>query len=123
MKSAQRQLRSRAIVLLTGILFVAGLSATSLPAQADTGADGARLVQQRRCIACHDMTKYLIGPPFTLIALRHAEHKEIVVDVLAEKIILGGAGNWGVVPMVPNEHVSWDEARVLARWILEQKKQ
>ncbi len=35
------------------------------------------------------------------------------------KIIVGGTGNWGVVPMVPNEHVSIDEARAISRWILD----
>ena len=41
------------------------------------------------------------------------------VEVLAQKIIIGGAGNWGVVPMVPNEHVSLEEARTISRWILD----
>jgi cytochrome c len=119
MKRAQRHLLKSASFILTGTLFVAGLSAIKIPAQAATDPDGARLVQERRCNACHSMTKYLIGPPFSAIALRHAQHKDIMVDVLAEKIILGGPGNWGVVPMVPNPHVSWDEARVIAKWILE----
>jgi cytochrome c len=41
-----------------------------------------------------------------------------MVDVLAEKIILGGGGNWGFVPMVPNEHVTEADARRIALWIL-----
>lgn len=36
----------------------------------------------------------------------------------AQKIILGGAGDWGIVPMVPNEHVSMANVRRLAAWIL-----
>jgi cytochrome c len=42
-----------------------------------------------------------------------------IVEVLAQKIISGGAGNWGVVPMVPNEQVTIEQARAMARWILE----
>lgn len=38
--------------------------------------------------------------------------------VLARKIVLGGGGSWGLVPMVPNEHVTLDEARAMAEWIL-----
>ena len=45
-----------------------------------------------------------------------------MIDVLAQKIIDGGAGNWGVVPMVPNEHVSLDEARQIVAWILGLKR-
>lgn len=83
------------------------------------GADAATLIVQRRCDACHDMTAMRIGPPYTAIALRHRADKDNMVEVLARKIVMGGGGNWGVVPMVPNEHVSLDEARAMARWILE----
>ncbi|TAJ94195.1 MAG: c-type cytochrome [Gammaproteobacteria bacterium] len=84
-------------------------------------ADGATLVQARRCYGCHQMTQALIGPAYTAIATRHAANKPVMEKVLARKIIDGGAGNWGVVPMVPNEQVSEDEARVIARWILNLK--
>lgn len=80
--------------------------------------DGEALVTEKRCIACHDLSNALIGPPYRAIAARHAAQKDIMVDVLAQKIIVGGAGNWGIVPMVPNEHVSLDEARAISRWIL-----
>ena len=103
------------------ILFFASLFASVIPAQAQD-MDGAGLVQARRCYPCHDMNQTLIGPPYQAIALRHAENKANMVDVLAEKIIIGGGGAWGVVPMVPNEQVSREEARVIARWILDQGK-
>jgi len=44
----------------------------------------------------------------------------LMTEVLARKIILGGGGNWGVVPMVPNEHVSATDAHSIAGWILNQ---
>ena len=62
----------------------------------------------------------LIGPPWQAIAQRHAPDRAIMEEVLARKIVQGGGGNWGVVPMVPNEHVKPAEARALARWILDQ---
>ena len=80
--------------------------------------DGATLVETKRCVACHDQTRTLLGPSYTAIAARHAANKELMVEVLAQKIIIGGAGNWGVVPMVPNEHVSLEESRAISRWIL-----
>ena len=81
--------------------------------------DGQMLVESKRCIACHHRSKTLIGPSYQAIAARHAANKDIMVEVLAQKIIVGGAGNWGVVPMVPNEHVSLEEARTISRWILD----
>ncbi len=87
--------------------------------RADTAALPAPLVEQR-CNACHAMTQALIGPAFIAVAARHSTDadRELTVEVLAHKIVYGGGGNWGVVPMVPNDHVSLDEARELARLIL-----
>jgi cytochrome c len=84
-------------------------------------ADIPALMTQKRCVACHDVKETRIGPPFTAIAIRHRANKDDMIEVLARKIVLGGGGNWGPVPMVPNEHVSLDDARAMAKWILEIK--
>ena len=89
---------------------------------AGTDTDGEKLVVKHRCYPCHSASENLLGPAYEAIAIRHAANKEAMVEVLAEKIIVGGAGNWGVVPMVPNEQVDKEDARVIARWILEQNK-
>jgi cytochrome c len=76
------------------------------------------LFSARRCNACHALSEQLIGPPYRAIAVRHSTRADVMIEVLAQKIILGGGGNWGVVPMVPNEHVAPEEARIMAQWIL-----
>jgi cytochrome c len=96
----------------------AGLIALIASASA-SAADVPPLITAKRCNACHDVSATLIGPSYVAIALRHAPDKDNMIEVLARKIVLGGGGNWGVVPMVPNEHVSVEEARTMARWILE----
>jgi len=94
----------------------------SIPAVvADTVDDTGTLLRQLRCHGCHEPQRTLIGPSYQAIAARHQANRDVMVDILAEKIIIGGAGNWGVVPMVPNEHVSPDEARAIARWILDSR--
>ncbi len=80
--------------------------------------DGELLLTEKRCVACHDVSKNLLGPSYQAIAARHAARRKTMIEVLAQKIIVGGAGNWGIVPMVPNEHVSLEEARANTRWIL-----
>jgi cytochrome c len=40
---------------------------------------------------------------------------------LSAKVIKGGAGVWGPVPMPANAQVSPDEAKKLVGWILTQK--
>jgi len=79
---------------------------------------GEKLVEQARCYACHSLSKTSLGPPYIAIAARHAQQKAVMVDVLARKIVHGGGGNWGLVPMVPNQWVTIDEARLMAEWIL-----
>lgn len=109
-----------AAAAVSGLLLTTGAPAQLPPTQAQLDKmQGMELADAERCNACHAMDKKLIGPPFLAIAARHAnENKKLLVDVLAQKIILGGAGDWGVVPMVPNEHVSMQNARRLAAWIL-----
>ena len=112
-------MRKTAVRYQVRIVLVFGLI-VSLPSWAqDTGSDGAVLVHANRCYACHHETEALLGPPYKAIAARHKSRKEVMVDVLAEKIILGGGGNWGFVPMVPNEHVTETDARRIAQWILD----
>lgn len=89
----------------------------SAPAVHGNG-DVPALLEKSRCNACHTERQTLIGPPYRAIAARHAGRDDLMVEVLARKIVLGGGGNWGVVPMVPNEHVSLEDARRMAHWIL-----
>jgi len=107
---------------LLGVLLAIGASASIC--RADPAPLPAPLMQ-KRCNACHAMTSVLIGPPFIAVAARHSAdpNKELTVEVLAHKIVNGGGGNWGVVPMVPNDGVSLEEARGLARLILDLKAQ
>lgn len=90
----------------------------SLAIGADNDSAVARLLVQKQCNACHDKSNVSIGPPYLAIASRRSAEQEQAVEVLARKIVLGGGGAWGAVPMVPNEHVTLDEARTIAQWIL-----
>jgi cytochrome c len=108
---ASRRVLGTAAGLLA--LFVVSTGAWAQPAP-----DSEALASSKRCNACHAVDETLIGPPYRAIAARHAGERELEIEVLARKIIHGGGGNWGVVPMVPNEHVSIDEAREIVAWIL-----
>jgi cytochrome c551/c552 len=103
--------------LIPLVLLVGGLSAPVLGAEQDAGA---ALARASRCYSCHETSNVLIGPPYQAIAIRYANDRKVMETVLARKILLGGGGNWGVVPMVPNEHVKPADALALARWVLDQ---
>ncbi len=79
---------------------------------------GERLLADAHCDACHQRSEPSLGPPYVAIAARHAPRRDVMVEVLAQKIVHGGGGNWGIVPMVPNQWVSLDDARAMAEWIL-----
>ena len=99
------------------------LLALALAGSAFTAAaaepQGARLFEQKRCYICHETEKVSLGPPLKAIAVRHKARRDVMAEVLARKIVHGGGGSWGVVPMVPNQWVSLEEARAMADWILE----
>jgi len=90
----------------------------SFSAQAQEQAE--TLISEKMCYACHQLDSASIGPSWQAIAARHAGRKDQLVDVLAGKIIRGGGGNWGIVPMVPNQRVSEEQALLMMQWILEQ---
>ncbi len=102
----------------TTLLLIPALMASALiagPAVAD-----AQLAQAKNCMACHAADKKLVGPSFKSIAEKYAGQKD-ATDKLAIKVIKGGAGVWGPVPMPANAQVSPDEAKKLVTWILATK--
>jgi cytochrome c len=76
-----------------------------------------QLATAKNCMACHAVDKKLVGPSYKDVAAKYAGQKD-AVDKLAAKIIKGGAGVWGPVPMPANTQVSEAEAKTLAAWVL-----
>lgn len=93
-------------------LFAAALAATSLPALAN-----ADLAQKKNCMACHALDKKVVGPSYKEVAAKYAGQKD-AVDKLAQKVIKGGVGTWGQIPMPANTQVSEAESKQLVTWIL-----
>jgi cytochrome c len=92
-------------------------AAGSALAQADD--PGAKLAQQKNCLACHSLDKKIVGPPYKDVAKKYAGQKD-ATNMLVTKIMKGGSGVWGAVPMPP-QAVSDAEAHQLVAWILKQK--
>lgn len=90
---------------------VAAVSVTA-PAFADQA-----LATSKNCMACHAVDKKLVGPSFKDIATKYKGDKS-AADKLATKVIKGGSGVWGPVPMPANAQVSEAESKKLVAWIL-----
>jgi cytochrome c len=80
----------------------------------------ADLAKAKNCMACHTVATKVVGPSFKDIAAKYAGQKD-AEDKLTQKIIKGGSGVWGPVPMPANPQVSEAEARTLTKWIMSQK--
>ncbi|HEU4622112.1 MAG TPA: c-type cytochrome [Burkholderiaceae bacterium] len=79
------------------------------------------LAKQRHCLSCHRVDRKIVGPAFRDIAARYKDAGAQAELALANKIQRGGGGAWGAVPMPAMTTVTNEEARVLARWVLEQR--
>jgi cytochrome c len=101
--------------MIRALFALAALAAISAPALADQA-----LATAKNCMACHAVDKKLVGPAYKEVATKYAGQKD-AVDKLAVKIIKGGSGVWGPVPMPANAQVSEAEAKKLASWVLTQK--
>lgn len=97
------------------LFIMAALAAISAPAMADEA-----LAKSKNCMACHAVERKLVGPAYKEIAKKYAGDAK-AVDMLATKIIKGGSGAWGAIPMPANPQVSEADAKKLAAWVLSQK--
>ena len=94
------------------VLIAAAAAVLTHPVWAD-----AALANKKNCMACHSVDKKLVGPAYKDVAAKYAGNKEAVA-VLSVKIVKGGSGVWGPVPMPANPQVSEAEAKQLATWVL-----
>ena len=86
--------------------------AVSTPALADMA-----LATSKNCMACHAVDKKLVGPSYKDIATKYAGQAD-AADKLANKVIKGGSGAWGPVPMPANAQINDADAKKLVTWIL-----
>ena len=82
---------------------------------------GLALEAKSDCATCHKLDEKLVGPSFREIANKYT-NDEATVNMLADKVIKGGAGNWGQVPMTPHPQLSHDDAKTIVKYILLLKK-
>lgn len=80
----------------------------------------ADLAQKKNCMACHAIDKKVLGPAYKDVAAKYAGQKD-AADKLAKKVMAGGSGVWGNVPMPANPQVTEAEAKQLVAWVLSQK--
>ena len=94
----------------------------SKPAAASANEKGLDMIAALDCTTCHKISEKNIGPAYTDVAKKY-EATDANIETLANKVIKGGSGNWGSVPMTPHPAVSVDSAKEMVRYILSLKNQ
>lgn len=105
--------------MIKRILFALSVLATGIAVSTPAMADLA-LATSKNCMACHAVDKKLVGPSYKDVAAKYAGQPDAVAK-LSAKVLKGGAGVWGPVPMPANTQVTPAEAAKLVTWILTQK--
>jgi len=83
---------------------------------------GLDLVAKSDCFTCHKIDEPLTGPPYREVANKYANEPDTIVSHLAQKVIAGGGGVWGQVPMTPHPTLSKEDAEVMVKYVLLLKK-
>jgi len=81
---------------------------------------GSMLISQSDCVGCHKEDSKLVGPAYKEIAAKYPSTDENVKH-LADKIISGGKGVWGEIPMTAHPAVSKADAEEMVKYILSLK--
>jgi len=82
---------------------------------------GLALVAGSDCLTCHKTSEKNIGPAYKDVAAKY-ENTEENVKMLASKIIKGGSGNWGAIPMTPHPQLKEEDVEQMVKYILLLKK-
>jgi len=115
--NAWAQVKKKAIVKKKPA--AAAVPATPKPPFATTQEieDGKALIAKSDCLACHKVDEKLVGPPYIAVAEKYPQNQNSVND-LSKKIVSGGSGVWGTVPMAPHPAIAPADADKMIKYIL-----
>ncbi|OYX23556.1 MAG: cytochrome C [Algoriphagus sp. 32-45-6] len=82
---------------------------------------GLEKIKSSDCTSCHMVERKIVGPSYAEVAAKYENNDENVA-MLAKKVIEGGVGVWGEVPMPPHPALSEDDAKDMVRYVLLLKK-
>lgn len=79
------------------------------------------LIGKSGCTTCHKINEKLTGPAYTDVAKKY-ENTPANVEMLVNKVIKGGAGNWGEVQMIPHPDLPKQDIETMVKYILSLRK-
>ena len=91
----------------------------SIPAE--VSEKGKVLIAYSDCHTCHKEDERSVGPAFRDIAKRYPANK-VYIEMLAQKVIVGGSRNWGYAVMDPHPKLSFEDAKMMVSYILSMRE-
>lgn len=85
-----------------------------------TAQDGIKLLAESDCMTCHSTRVLIVGPSFKDIANKYTTDT-LTINMLTDKVIKGGKGNWGDVPMPAHANLSKADVVQMVKYILSLK--
>jgi cytochrome c len=87
---------------------------------------GLELIGASDCTTCHRLTKtspgVATGPDYADVAAKYSPAADTTIDRLVKKVISGGSGVWGAIPMTPHVALKESDVREMVKYILSLKK-
>lgn len=87
----------------------------------DQPSEGEKLMAKQDCATCHKLDKKVIGPSYLDIAKKYPSNDKNI-SYLSDKIIKGGSGVWGGIPMAAHTSLKKDDAKKIVKYILSLNK-
>ena len=117
-----------AIAIATSIIACGGAETTdkktvAVTAEVDISKNpdytkGLELVVKSDCLTCHKINEKATGPAYKDVAIKYDHAADTTISSIAGKIITGGAGVWGAIPMTPHPQISQADAEQMVKYIL-----
>ncbi|MDI3319901.1 c-type cytochrome [Pinibacter soli] len=92
-------------------------AATTNTAPSAENEKAINLIAQSDCLTCHKVDEKTTGPAYRDVANKY-ENNDATVELLAKKVIAGGKGNWGEIPMTPHPNLSEADAKEMVKYVL-----
>ena len=94
---------------------------TKKSTELDQVSDGEKLIAKLDCVGCHHKSMKILGPSYLDIAKKY-DLNDKNINYLTSKIIKGGSGVWGNIPMAAHSNLKKEDAKTIVKYILSLKK-
>jgi cytochrome c len=99
---------------------------SAAPAASAASDKGLELIGASDCTTCHRIHQAeggaSIGPAYDQVAAKYSPAADTTVTRLVNKIVSGGSGIWGTIPMTPHPALKTDDVKTMVTYILALKK-